>query len=130
MINVGIVGLGSFPARWVRQASVDREMAQLLPTGDVIWAFVRANYFETCCVDKNGRPETEIEEKRLARAAEVNGLTRQTQHTAWQEKIRLNREVQRKAKVVERVSLEEEEAVKKRFDAIERDALADLSVML
>ena len=81
-------------------------------------------------VDKNGRPETEIEEKRLARAAEVNGLTRQTQHTAWQEKIRLNREVQRKAKVVERVSLEEEEAVKKRFDAIERDALADLSVML
>jgi len=34
-------------------------MAQLLPTGDVIRTFVRANYFETCCVDKNGRPRAD-----------------------------------------------------------------------
>ncbi len=81
-------------------------------------------------VDKSRKPETEIEEKRLARAADVNGLTKQTELTAWQEKIALNREVQRRAKIVERVSLEEEEAVKKRFDDIEREALADLSVML
>ena len=91
---------------------------------------LRNNPLLATSFDKSTKPETEMEEKRLARAAEVDGLTKQTELTAWQEKIALNREVQRKAKVVERVSLEEEEAVKKRFDDIEREALADLSVML
>jgi hypothetical protein len=81
-------------------------------------------------VDKRVSAQTEIEEKRLARHAEVDSLTKQTELTAWQEQIKMNQDVQRRAKVVERVSLEEEEAVKKRFDDIEREALADLSVML
>ena len=63
-------------------------------------------------VDKRVSAQTEIEEKRLARHAEVDSLTKQTELTAWQEQIKMNQDVQRRAKVVERVSLEEEEAVK------------------
>ena len=62
--------------------------------------------------------------------AEVDALTKKRELKDWEEKLALNREVQRKANVVERVSLEEEEAVKARFDTIERDALHDMTVMI